>query len=169
LIGGRKLAGILLETAGPPLRLAVGIGVNLRSTPPAEALAARALAPVDLATATGQVVAPEVLLVHLAPAFADWEARLVREGFAPLRAAWLERAAHLGERVAVRLPGGTLREGRFETIDATGALVLATEGRDGDDPGRRCAFRGGGGGGCCSRLTSGTPTRSSRSTTAWTW
>jgi BirA family transcriptional regulator, biotin operon repressor / biotin---[acetyl-CoA-carboxylase] ligase len=127
LIGGRKLAGILLETAGPPLRLAVGIGVNLRSTPPAEALAARALAPVDFATATGQVVAPEVLLDHLAPAFADWEARLAREGFAPLRAAWLERAAHLGERVAVRLPDGA-REGRFETIDATGALVLATEG-----------------------------------------
>ena len=42
-----------------------------------------------------------------------------------MRAAWLARAAHLGEEVTARLPDRAVA-GRFETIDAGGALVLAT-------------------------------------------
>lgn len=125
LVDGGKLAGILLETAGPPLRLAVGFGVNLVEAPvdlPPEAERAA-----SLADATGQRLVPEALLDALAPAFARWEARLVGEGFAPLREAWLARAARLGEAVVARLPGAR-HEGRFETIDASGALVLATDG-----------------------------------------
>jgi BirA family transcriptional regulator, biotin operon repressor / biotin---[acetyl-CoA-carboxylase] ligase len=78
LVDGGKLAGILLETAGPPLRLAVGFGVNLVEAPvdlPPEAERAA-----SLADATGHRLAPEALLDALAPAFARWEARLVAEG-----------------------------------------------------------------------------------------
>jgi BirA family transcriptional regulator, biotin operon repressor / biotin---[acetyl-CoA-carboxylase] ligase len=125
LLSGAKLAGILLETAGPPLRLAVGFGVNLARAPDPRQLEDIAMTPISLAAATGRTVAPEALLDRLAPAFARWEARLAIEGFAPVRVAWLAHAAGLGGPVTARMPGRTL-SGRFETIDATGALVLAT-------------------------------------------
>ena len=58
-----------------------------------------------------------------------WEERLTDEGFAPLRAAWLARAARIGETIVARLPGREVA-GRFETVDERGAIVLATaEGR----------------------------------------
>lgn len=125
LLGGAKLAGILLETGGSPPGLAIGFGVNLAAVPDAAALEPGALAPVSLRGATGIAPDPEDFLDLLAPAMAAWEARLAAEGFAPLRAAWLARAARLGEPVTARLPGRVV-EGRFESIDATGALVLAT-------------------------------------------
>lgn len=132
LLGGGKVAGILLETGGPvgqPPALAMGIGVNLASAPEASDLEAGAVAPASLRGATGIAVRPEEFLDLLAPAVDAWEERLADEGFAPLRTAWLSRASRIGEEVTARLPGRALT-GRFETIDATGALVLATaEGR----------------------------------------
>jgi BirA family biotin operon repressor/biotin-[acetyl-CoA-carboxylase] ligase len=128
LLDGRKLAGILLETGGPPggpLALVVGFGVNLAAAPDPAALEPGAVLPTSLSAATGAAPGPEALLDRLAPAFAAWEARLTAEGFAPIRAAWLARAARLGATVVARTPGRLL-EGRFETIDAQGALVLAT-------------------------------------------
>ncbi len=125
LLSGGKLAGILLETGGAPLGLAIGFGVNLAAAPEPAALEAGAVAPVSLRGASGLSVEPEDFLDLLAPAVAGWEARLTAQGFAPLRAAWLARAARLGEPVTARLPDRAV-EGRFETIDETGALVLAT-------------------------------------------
>jgi len=128
LLDGRKLAGILLETHAPPsapLALVIGFGVNLAAAPSVAALEAGALEPVDLAAATGVAIAPEAFLDRLAPAVARWEAALAAEGFAPVREAWLARAARLGAPIVARMPGRTV-EGRFETIDAAGALVLAT-------------------------------------------
>ena len=124
LLSGRKLAGILLEAVNGGA-LAIGVGVNLASAPDPAALEPGAVPPVSLREATGLGVTPEDLLDHLAPAVAAWEDRLNDEGFAPLRAAWLARATRLGEQITARLPGRSL-VGRFETIDPTGALVLAT-------------------------------------------
>jgi BirA family biotin operon repressor/biotin-[acetyl-CoA-carboxylase] ligase len=126
LLDGRKVAGILLETAEAGGRLAIGFGVNLGDAPEPARLEAAALAPTSVLAATGVVVGPEALLDRLAPAFAAWEARLVTEGFGPLRAAWLAGAARLGEPLVARLPDRSV-SGRFETIDGTGALVLATQ------------------------------------------
>lgn len=125
LLSGAKLAGILLETCGEGTALAVGIGVNLAAAPEPGAVEPGALAPVSLAGALGLSVTPEELLDRLAPAFAHWEAQLVAEGFAPVREAWLARAGGIGAQVVARLPHAEHR-GRFETIDADGALVLAT-------------------------------------------
>jgi BirA family transcriptional regulator, biotin operon repressor / biotin---[acetyl-CoA-carboxylase] ligase len=125
LLAGAKLAGILLETAGQPLRLAIGFGVNLARAPDPRQLEETAMPPISLAAATGRMHAPEALLNRLAPAFARWEARLAVDGFAPVRAAWLAHAAGLGGPVTARMPGRVLT-GRFETIDAGGALVVAT-------------------------------------------
>ena len=132
LLSGGKLAGILLESERAPqggIALAIGIGVNLRSAPDPEAVEAGATRPVSLAGALGGAPGPEEFLDLLAPAFAHWEGRLAREGFAPIRSAWLSRAARLGEPIVARLPGREF-SGLFETIDAEGALVLAApEGR----------------------------------------
>jgi BirA family biotin operon repressor/biotin-[acetyl-CoA-carboxylase] ligase len=133
LLDGRKLAGILLESQATPdaaVALVIGVGVNLDLPPDASALEEGALAPISLAAAAPEAPpGPEAFLDALAPAFHAWEKRLVAEGFAPVREAWLARAARLGEPVTARLPGREVT-GLFETIDPTGALVLATpEGR----------------------------------------
>jgi BirA family biotin operon repressor/biotin-[acetyl-CoA-carboxylase] ligase len=128
LLGGTKLAGILLETGGPPggdLALAIGIGVNLADPPDPAKLEPDAVPPAGLRAATGVAITPEAFLDLLAPAVQYWESRLAAEGFAPVRAAWLARAARLGDEVTARLADRTL-VGRFETIDDTGAIVLAT-------------------------------------------
>ena len=125
LLSGRKLAGILLET-GPGGTLVIGVGVNLAQAPSAADLDAGAVRPVSLLEATGIAVRPEEFLDLLAPAVWAWEQRLRAGGFEALRAAWLSRAARLGEEITARLPDRVIA-GRFETLDAAGALVLATE------------------------------------------
>jgi len=124
LLSGGKLAGILLET-GRGGTLVIGIGVNLAGSPDPARLEPGAVRPVSLRAATGLVIAPEEFLDLLAPALQAWEDRLLADGFAPLRAAWLARATRLGEEITARLPDRAIT-GRFETVDETGALVLAT-------------------------------------------
>ncbi len=124
LLNGRKLAGILLESADG--HLCVGIGVNLVSAPDMADLETGALKPVSLLGTFGSAIAPEAFIDALAPAFAEWEARLKAVGFAAIRAAWLMQAARLGERISAKLPDHTYH-GIFETIDDTGALVLVTD------------------------------------------
>jgi len=132
LLNGGKVAGILLESAGQGGRVEtciIGFGVNLAAAPPADAVEEGALRPVSLLHETGIAVTPEEFLDALAPAYAQHEARYAAQGFAPIRAAWLDRAARLGETITAR----TMREryeGRFESIDEAGNLILATgEGR----------------------------------------
>jgi BirA family biotin operon repressor/biotin-[acetyl-CoA-carboxylase] ligase len=69
---------------------------------------------------------PERVLEHFARAFLSWTHRWLEEGFAPIRAAWLERAVGLGEEIRVRLPAETLT-GTFAALDESGALLLDTE------------------------------------------
>lgn len=120
LAGGKKLAGILLEAGSG--WLAVGIGVNLAHFPdgtefPATSLAALGVTPPP----------PDTALAVLAARFTHWQALWERDGFAPLRAAWLARAEGLGRPVRARLPHEE-RQGTFEGIDATGALLLQEPG-----------------------------------------
>jgi len=53
------------------------------------------------------------------------KAQLATYGFAPIRAAWLQGAARLGQPVTARLPTETLT-GTFRDVDDTGNLVLET-------------------------------------------
>jgi BirA family biotin operon repressor/biotin-[acetyl-CoA-carboxylase] ligase len=125
LLNGGKVAGILLESVGQGhgvRHLAIGIGVNLRHSPDGEQGAVK---PVSLLSETGANVTPEDLLNLLAPAFAHWEAQFTTYGFGPIRTAWLARAARLGETIIARTVT-EVYEGRFETIDDSGALVITT-------------------------------------------
>ena len=129
LLNGGKLAGILLESAGSGKttnHLCIGIGVNLIAAPDASEVEPGATPPVSLLAETGHRITPEAFLNHLAPACARWEHRLITIGFAPLRTEWLAHAARLGDTIRART-GTATHEGRFDTIDETGALVLHTQ------------------------------------------
>jgi len=124
LVRGRKLAGILLESeTGADGRLdfvVIGVGVNILVTPedveyPSTSLAAEGVAGVT----------PEEVLAAFAKRFGRWERRWQRVGFAPVRKAWLARAAGLGEQIRVRLERTTLH-GRFVGLDHDGTLLLDT-------------------------------------------
>lgn len=128
LLNGGKVAGILLESAGSAAgigHLAVGIGVNLDHAPDPATLEPGAVAPVALATETGMRMTPEGFLPPLASAFARYQGQLETWGFAPIRTAWLARAARLGQTITARI-GHESHVGVFEGIDDTGAMVLAT-------------------------------------------
>ena len=124
LVAGGKVSGVLIESgpAGPGLWLAVGIGVNLVSSPtrterPATHLGAH-LRP--------ELAAPpsvEAALDDLAKAFERWRALWQEQGFGPIRAAWTAAAAGLGEACVARLGTETI-EGVAEALEEDGALRL---------------------------------------------
>ncbi len=122
-LDGRKVCGILLEMSAEPERVAFvvcGIGLNVNADALPEELADRAT---SLRLQTGQSIARPLVLAPLLSALERWVDRYEQEGFAPLRDAWLARAAHLGQPVRVESPGGP-QQGVAETLDADGALVL---------------------------------------------
>lgn len=134
LLDGGKLSGILLEgeaLANGGFAVIVGIGVNVAHAPeglPYPAVALRSLGvPVDAAG----------LFAALSDAWTGleriWDGG---RGFPTIRRLWLQRAAGIGERVAVRL-GGEVLSGTFETIDETGRLVVQV-----DDGSRRMVAAG---------------------------
>ena len=126
LAGGKKIAGILLESEtasdGIAAWLAVGIGVNLRAFPDDTDLPATAVAALGATPPT-----PDDALLDLADAFAKWYETWREGGFAPVREAWLARAHGLGSRIRVRLAREEIT-GVFRDIDDAGALVLGLPG-----------------------------------------
>ena len=121
LANGRKIAGILLESASQgadPQFLIVGIGMNLKSHPPDTEFPATSLAGMGLSAPL-----PRHALLELAEPFAKWYDLWRAQGFAPIRDAWLSRAAGLGTRIRARLTNEET-VGVFEGIDETGALLL---------------------------------------------
>ncbi|MHC0054022.1 biotin--[acetyl-CoA-carboxylase] ligase [Actibacterium sp. D379-3] len=128
LLNGGKVAGILLESVGQGpgvAHLAIGFGVNLIAAPTPGQVEPGAVPPASLLSETGARVTPQEFLLLLANAYAVQEARFATYGFAPLREAWLARAARLGEVITART-GRAETTGVFETVDAAGHLVLNT-------------------------------------------
>ncbi|MDU9002673.1 biotin--[acetyl-CoA-carboxylase] ligase [Sedimentitalea todarodis] len=128
LLNGGKLAGILLESTGQGTQmahLAIGIGVNLSDAPLPAMVEPGAVPPVSLFSATGAEVDPETFLTFLAAAYARHETTFTTYGFEPIRTAWLNRAARLGEVITART-GNRETTGTFQTVDAQGNLVLNT-------------------------------------------
>jgi BirA family biotin operon repressor/biotin-[acetyl-CoA-carboxylase] ligase len=123
LLGGAKLAGILIEGENEPVfTTVIGIGVNCATHPSDTAYPATDLA------AAGALVSAEQILAALAAAIQRRLAQWARgEGFAAIRADWLKRAAGLGEAIRVRLPEREFT-GRFEGLDEAGRLLVDGEG-----------------------------------------
>jgi BirA family biotin operon repressor/biotin-[acetyl-CoA-carboxylase] ligase len=121
LVDGAKIAGILLESQsgvdGLVDWLTIGIGVNLAHAP--QDLETRAVALADL----GVNVQPMEFIGPLAQHMAELMNLFFAQGFGPIHAAWMERAAGLGGLIRVRLADQTL-DGLFADLDPDGALVL---------------------------------------------
>lgn len=125
LLGGKKLAGILLESVsganGEPV-VAAGTGINLTSHPGDAAFPATDLA------AHGVAATTDAAFAELARATARWlDAWDNGAGWAQVREAWAARG--LPSRSPIRVHAGKgVIEGRIAGLDARGALLIDTGG-----------------------------------------
>ena len=123
LAGQQKLAGILLEAeavGGDQLAVVVGIGTNVVAAPEGTPTPATSLA------ALGVHIGAEELFAELSDAWVEFRALWDNgRGFGEIRRLWLERAAGLGQPVAIHTGGSTV-EGTFDTIDDTGCMIIRT-------------------------------------------
>jgi BirA family transcriptional regulator, biotin operon repressor / biotin---[acetyl-CoA-carboxylase] ligase len=121
LAGRQKLAGILLEAeamAEDRLAVVVGIGTNVVAAPEGTPTPATSLA------ALGVHIGARELFATLSDTWAEFRGVWDNGGgFGEIRRLWLERAAGLGEPVAIQA-GGSAVEGTFDTIDDTGCLIV---------------------------------------------
>lgn len=116
LVGGAKLAGILLERVGDAV--IAGVGVNLTQSPQLADRATVALA--DL----GVDIERDAFAADLARQFAEDLDRWRSYGLAPIVRRW-EAAGHpLGTALSVDKPDGTRLAGQFAGLTETGALQL---------------------------------------------
>ncbi|MXQ10978.1 biotin--[acetyl-CoA-carboxylase] ligase [Microvirga makkahensis] len=130
LLDGAKVSGLLLEghrlDGRGRLAIVIGFGVNVAFAPsgtPYPAVALQAVRPGLTREAMFRA-----LSAAFARTFAAWRnaARMnAADPFGPIRRLWLERAAGIGQEVAVRLPSGE-RRGIFEGLDRSGRLQLKT-------------------------------------------
>lgn len=115
-----KVAGILTEATlrpgGALTHVIFGIGVNLAHAPPVEGRDTACLGPIP----------PETFAWALLEALSQWLDRHAREGFAPIRAAWMAAGPAPGSPLSVR-QGDSFVRGRYEGLTGEGALRLMTE------------------------------------------
>jgi BirA family biotin operon repressor/biotin-[acetyl-CoA-carboxylase] ligase len=122
LAGGKKLVGISLdaEAVDDHLAVVVGIGTNVVAAPEGTPTPAISLA------ALGVQVGAEELFSVLSDSWVDflgiWDNG---RGFGQIRRLWLDRAAGLGQAVAIKSAGSTI-EGTFDTIDEQGCMIVRT-------------------------------------------
>lgn len=121
LVDGAKISGILLESEagrdGSVDWLVLGVGINVRHFPE------EALYPATSLLAAGADVTVEQVLTGYAGAVDAWYHRFMTQGFAPIRAAWLNAAQGLGGPVTVRLHEETFT-GRLIDMDDDGVLLV---------------------------------------------
>jgi BirA family biotin operon repressor/biotin-[acetyl-CoA-carboxylase] ligase len=113
LLGGAKLAGILLERSGD--RIVVGFGVNLASAP---------ILPDRKGASLDGAILPEAFAPLLAGSFARllqlWR---ISDSLA-LGRAWKQRAHFSGTRLTVHVSANETVSGRFRGLEPDGALRL---------------------------------------------
>jgi BirA family biotin operon repressor/biotin-[acetyl-CoA-carboxylase] ligase len=98
----------------------VGIGTNVVAAPEGTRTPATSLA------ALGIQVSAEDVFIALSDAWAEFRAIWnFGRGFAEIRKAWLDRAAGLGQAVAIK-SGHSIIEGVFDTIDEQGCMIVRT-------------------------------------------
>jgi len=109
VIDGRKLAGILIETAGDTAL--VGIGVNLEEAPLETATSVRG---------AGGIAKRGELIVAI------WEEMSEAEASEDILTSYREHLTTLGRAVRVTLESGETIEGRAVDVDAEGRLFVET-------------------------------------------
>ena len=125
LIGGKKAAGLLLETSLKADRLdyaVLGLGLNVSFAPPPEAVDFPATClKTEAALEVDRVELLRLILEHLEKLYLQ-----LGSANAALYHAWRSRLAFLGEPIVVRTADGD-RGGRLEGVTPQGALILRQE------------------------------------------
>jgi BirA family transcriptional regulator, biotin operon repressor / biotin---[acetyl-CoA-carboxylase] ligase len=117
LVGGAKIAGILLEQVDDATIM--GIGLNVLEAPANVAYKTTTIvANNGIASVDG---ARDILLERLGQHLAVWQA----DGFAPIREQWLGRTYPVGAAIRTN-SGGEPVAGHFAGLDVDGALLLDT-------------------------------------------
>jgi BirA family biotin operon repressor/biotin-[acetyl-CoA-carboxylase] ligase len=116
LVGGRKIAGVLLERHGDVVIL--GIGINVGQTFAEGDLTDRATS----VRREGGRADRDAILAAVLAATVRWRARLEQEGFDQIRARWTALASTLGRRVTADTVVGTALG-----LDDDGALIVETD------------------------------------------
>ena len=123
LLGGKKLAGILIETVGDQqsdqITLAIGCGINIAHAPDNTSYGAACLH--DYTTTE---LSPNIVATTFHSRFDHWLA-LWNNGkyFDQIIIAWQQRAAFLGQSVSI-VNGRHSETGRFAGLAPDGALIL---------------------------------------------
>ncbi|MFD2612052.1 biotin--[acetyl-CoA-carboxylase] ligase [Paenibacillus gansuensis] len=125
LIGGRKTAGILLESSAEDERLRyviAGIGVSVNLTEEDYPPELREIA-TSLRIAAGHAVDRTELLQTFFKQFEDLYDLYLQQGFGPIRTLWEASSITIGRKVSVRSASGDIT-GLALGIDEHGALLL---------------------------------------------
>lgn len=125
LLDSKKIAGILLESFSTVSEsgvkeqwVVVGVGVNIEHFPE------NTLYPTTCLRAAGvELVSAKIVLGRFVEQFIARYDQWVNEGFAPIRAQWLDYAHGIGASLTVR-QGDEAEEGVFTGISETGELLL---------------------------------------------
>jgi BirA family biotin operon repressor/biotin-[acetyl-CoA-carboxylase] ligase len=128
IVAGRKLAGILAESAaqGGALQFIVlGFGLNLRPAAYPPELAQRVT---SIEAETNRPADRAVILAEILAAIAERYADLGQGRFDVILGAWRERARSLRGSAVEWDSGGAVMRGRAEDIDDTGALLVRAGG-----------------------------------------
>jgi BirA family biotin operon repressor/biotin-[acetyl-CoA-carboxylase] ligase len=129
LVNGFKVAGMLNELSAETERvdyLILGIGVNVnmeRDQFPGDLRHPASSLALEAGRAVERIPFVQSLLVSLDRLYDEY----LRNGFPPVRDAWLARSAVMGRRVKVDTGSGIVF-GTVEGIDEIGALLLKTDG-----------------------------------------
>ena len=122
LVGGKKIAGILLESDIAPdgslKSIIIGVGVNLVAAPEGA---------VYVQQFTNIVMQPLEFLDKFTVQIQTQLDQMAVSGFAPIRKTWLSHAYGLGTDIRVRLSKETFF-GEFLGLDESGALLVKVAG-----------------------------------------
>jgi BirA family biotin operon repressor/biotin-[acetyl-CoA-carboxylase] ligase len=131
LVGGRKIAGILLELSGDPadvchVVIGIGVNINMRVTPQGEVIDQPWT---SLRQVLGEQVDRNVFVAGLNGQLERYLQLHQVQGFAALREQW--EASHLWQgRVVVLAAGAQTIRGRVLGVDDAGALRLQIDGQE---------------------------------------
>ncbi len=126
-LGGKKLAGILIELQGDlegPSAAVIGIGFNLNL--PKNVLESIDQPAIDLASVSKQPINQSVLLGALLKHLADVLSGFETHGFIGLRDEWLRYHAYENKPVRMLLPNGTDVQGLVKGVADDGILLVET-------------------------------------------
>lgn len=119
LAEGRKVSGILIETAGDPIAAILGIGINVNASPAQSRWPA-----IHLGALTATPPTPAQLAGMLGRALDHWAKIWDAGGFPPIREAWMADAIGVGGPMLLRTAQEET-EGRFMDLEMDGTLLMA--------------------------------------------